>query len=283
MNQQPIGIYDSGVGGLTVLQALRHHFPRENFVYIADTVNLPYGHRPPEEILHISKNIVLYLHRHHRVKLVVAACNTSSALALDWVSQKVSIPTIGTIKPLRRLKDANHQLEAGIVILATPNSAASRYHENFLRQHGITAPIYTVGCPDFVPLIEAGDLDAPSLRAAALRYLSPVLSLGFGSILFGCTHYPFLKPLLETIVPPTTLYLNPADFMVADVQDYVSHIEQNTPTTSVASSPQGSCRFFASAAPEVFGEKLRQLMGESFGTPSVTLCAPHDTRANHVP
>jgi len=172
MNKAPIGVFDSGSGGLTVLRVLHQRFPHENFVYYADTANLPYGTKSPAEIVAFTRSAFTWLHNVAQVRMIIVACNTSSSLALDMIKNEFNIPIIGTIYPLVNVILANSNYKK-IGILATPAAAQSTMHEKILKAHGFTGTIYTIACPDFVPLIEAPEGDTQKITAVAQRYLAP--------------------------------------------------------------------------------------------------------------
>lgn len=253
MMNRPIGIYDSGVGGLTVLSALRQAFPQENFIYFADTLHLPYGDKSKDQIVDYSHTIASWLQKEKQIKLIVAACHTSSALALDDISGDFDIPIIGTIRPLVKHVLSN-PLHQRLGIIATVASATSKFHEKILREEGFQGEVVSIGCPDFVPLIESTPLDRVALRARSQEYLAPFWDQSLDTLIYGCTHYPFLKDILETLLPSTMIYLNPAEAIAAEVQNYLVACGQlnNRGDTGVL-------EFYCSSAPEVFERKIKFL------------------------
>ena len=259
MTSRPIGIYDSGIGGLTVLRELRKLLPHEDFIYFADTKNLPYGNKSQEQIVEFSRSIIHWFKESCDAKLVVAACHTSSALALDNLSNQFEIPLIGTIRPLLKniLNTPRHQR---IGIIATEASAKSQTHATIFRNHGYNGDIHTVGCPDFVPLIESGHLDTESIRSAAKTYLDQFKDLNPDTLIFGCTHYPFIRPLIESLLPTTTHYIDPAEAMSKEVQ---RHLEISD--TLQKRLTFGNVHFVCSSSPHTFEPKVHQFMGHGFG------------------
>lgn len=253
MKNRPIGVYDSGVGGLTVLSALRRAFPQETFIYFADTLNLPYGDKTQNQIRDYSHGIASWFQNIKQVKLIVAACHTSSALALDDIAQDFEVPIVGTIRPLveRVLKDSIHQR---IGIIATVASATSRFHEKILREQGFEGEVISIGCPDFVPLIEATPTDRVALRARAQEYLAPFVDRSLDTLIYGCTHYPFLKDILETLLPHDLSYLDPAEAIAKEVRD---HLEANDYLND--DEKTGDLEFYCSQDPETFKRKIRFL------------------------
>lgn len=216
MNKQPIGVYDSGIGGLTVLTTLQRLFPHENFIYFADTLHLPYGSKTKEQIIDYSRNILCWLQSEKKVKLVVAACHTSSAVALDSLSAQFTIPIVGTIHPLlKTLLETCSTKRIGLI--ATPASVSSKTHEVIFKQQGFSGHVQSIACPDFVPLLEdyhrdslSSTLDSLPLRTAAKKYLEAFETNNLDTLIYGCTHYPFIRNIIESILPPSTTYIDPA-------------------------------------------------------------------------
>ena len=218
MSTKPIGVYDSGIGGLTVLKALQEQLPFENFVYFADTAHLPYGNKTPEQITAYCQSILTWMQDVAGVKMVVGACHTSSAIALPMLSPQFSMPIIGAIEPL--LETILHIKDARIGIIATPTAAASLMHERIFRQHGFTGTVMTIGCPDFVPLIEAGlatgQLDTALLQERAATYLQPFHAQQLNTLIYGCTHYPLIDAIIEPLLP-TVRCIDPAEAIAKQV------------------------------------------------------------------
>lgn len=228
MSTKPIGIYDSGIGGLTVLKALRQQLPDENFVYFADTAHLPYGNKTPQQILEYGASILTWMRDVADVKMVIAACHTSSAIALPTLTSEFSMPIVGTIEPVLSVIEKDDK----IGIIATPTAAASLMHEQIFRKHGLTGTLMTIGCPDFVPLIEAGikngKLDTALLQARAQEYLQPFHTYQLNTLIYGCTHYPLISNIIQPLLP-TVRCVNPAEAIAKQVaQDLQQRQLQNT-------------------------------------------------------
>lgn len=228
MSTKPIGVYDSGIGGLTVLKALQQELPNENFVYFADTAHLPYGNKTPQQIREYCESILTWMQDVADVKMVVAACHTSSAIALPAITSEFSMPIIGAIEPI--LSTITKDDKIGII--ATPATATSLMHEQIFRKHGFTGTIITIGCPDFVPLIEAGlengKLDVALLQKRAREYLQLFRTYQLNTLIYGCTHYPLIRNIIEPLLP-TVRCINPAEAIAKQVtQDLKQRQLQNT-------------------------------------------------------
>lgn len=261
MNKKPIGVYDSGIGGLTVLTTLQHLFPHENFVYFADTIHLPYGNKTKEQIIDYSHNILSWLQSEKEVKLVVAACHTSSAIALESLSHQCSIPLVGTIYPLLKIISQICPTKR-IGLIATPASVASRTHESIFREQGFEGYLQSIACPDFVPLIEdyhteswtKNSLDSLPLRTSAQKYLEAFDIHNLDTLIYGCTHYPFIKNIIESLLPPTTTYIDPA---IAIGEEIKSILTRNNLQNE--SSEKGNASYYCSDNLERFREKIIHL------------------------
>ncbi len=189
----PLGVYDSGVGGLTVVRELRRQLPTEQIIYLADSARLPYGDRPPQEIQLFARQIITFL-LSQGVKMVVIACNTSSALALPIIREEFSLPLIGMIEP-----GVNAALRVSgkgkVGVIATQGTVDSDAYGRMLRQHGVK--VYSQACPRFVPLIESGHINSPQMAQAIDEYLGPLRAAGVDALIYGCTHYPFLDSQIQ--------------------------------------------------------------------------------------
>lgn len=206
-----IGIFDSGIGGLTVLRELYRQLPNESILYFGDTARLPYGTKSSAEILQYVREILTWMVQ-QGVKMVIMACNTSSALALEQVRAEFDLPILGLILPGAR---AAVQQGKRIGVIATPATAASNAYSQAIAEVDPTAKVWQVGCPEFVPLIEQNRLSDPYTYEVAKAYLAPLLEQQIDTLIYGCTHYPHLAPVLRTILPPSVKLVDPAVHVIA--------------------------------------------------------------------
>jgi glutamate racemase len=190
----PIGIFDSGVGGLTVLAALKKRLPGESFVYLGDTARVPYGNKSPEVVTRYAFENTLFL-LDRGVKMVVIACNTATAGSLDRLQRHFRRPIVGVIEP--GAAHAARTSASGVIgVIGTVGTIASGAYEQAIRQHRPSATVYSAACPLLVPLAEEGWLDHPASKLVVGEYLSPLLRYGIDVLLLGCTHYPLLRGLI---------------------------------------------------------------------------------------
>ena len=195
MNQLPIGVFDSGLGGLTVVHAIYDRLPGESTIYFGDTARVPYGPKSPETVRRYSLEILHWLLA-QRVKAVVIACNTSTAHALEALRAESPVPVIGVIEPGAR---AAVQAAAGrgIGVIGTAGTVASGAYVRAIHALVPEASVVQQACPLLVPLVEEGWFEHEATELVAKEYLAPVRDAGVGALVLGCTHYPLLKPLLQ--------------------------------------------------------------------------------------
>ncbi|MBC9073934.1 glutamate racemase [Thauera sp. CAU 1555] len=196
---RPIGVFDSGVGGLTVVRALMERLPLENIVYFGDTARVPYGVKSVATIEHFTGQIVDYL-LGQQVKMLIVACNTMAAVAAHVVKARAGdIPVLDVIEAGAQAAVRDSGLR-GIGVIGTPTTVNSNAYARRMHQLDPGVRVYSQACPLFVPLVEEGWLDHPVTRLTAQEYLKPVLAEEVDSLVLGCTHYPLLKPLLKDVV-----------------------------------------------------------------------------------
>ena len=203
MDTRPIGIFDSGLGGLTAVRALIQAAPWESFVYLGDTKNAPYGDRSREELVKLSRQNVRFLRR-QGVKALLVACNTSTANSMDAIREEnPDLPVIGVIEPAAAA--AVSVTETGrIGVLATAATVRSGAYEAAIRQIAPEAAVTAVACPKLVPLVESGHTDPadPALAAAAEEYAAPLREAGADAVVLGCTHYPIVRRAIRAALGP---------------------------------------------------------------------------------
>jgi glutamate racemase len=194
----PLGVFDSGIGGLTVARALFERLPRESVIYFGDTARVPYGPKSPDTVRRYSAEILAYLLK-RGVKAVVVACNTSTAHALDFLREQSPVPVVGVIEPGSRAAVAA-STTGRIGVIGTAGTIASGAYERAIKALRPDAHVTAVACPLFVPLVEEGWFDHPAAELIAREYLAPIKAAGVDTLVLGCTHYPLLKPLLGRVM-----------------------------------------------------------------------------------
>lgn len=217
MNPAPIGIFDSGLGGLTVARAIYERLPGESTVYFGDTARVPYGPKSPETVRRYSREILQWL-LGQGVKLVVVACNTSTAHALSVLRQESPVPVVGVIEPGARAA-VRATSKGPIGVIGTAGTVASNAYERAIHALAPGIRVEQVACPLFVPLAEEGWFDQPATELVAREYLRPLQQAGVDVLVLGCTHYPLLKPLLGRIMGPTVRLIDSAEETAAAVAE----------------------------------------------------------------
>ncbi|PZD74653.1 Glutamate racemase [Acaryochloris thomasi RCC1774] len=249
--QLPIGVFDSGSGGLTVLKELQAQLPRESFLYFGDTANVPYGTQPQANILGYSRQILDWMTQ-YPVKMAIMACNTSSALALDAVRSEFSIPILGIILPGARAAAVQGKR---IGVIATPATVASDSYQRAILEKNPQAEVFQVACPEFVPLIEGNLIHEPATLEIVRQRLQPLLEAQIDTLVYGCTHYPHLAPVIEELLPKSVHIVNPAVRMAAATAQELSILQLHT-----SRRPQRP-RFFVSGCPKQFADLSKQWLG----------------------
>jgi glutamate racemase len=213
---RPIGIFDSGIGGLTVLRAIHQLMPDEPLLYLADQAHVPYGRRPLEEVRQFSEAITHYL-LHQGARLIVVACNTASAAALKYLrSIFPEVPFVG-MEPA--VKPAVEHTRSGVVgVLATPATFQGELYASVVERFGQGVKLLQHTCPGLVVQIESGALESSETRSILEEALKPMLEQGIDTVVLGCTHYPFVIPLIQQIAGPGVRVIDPAPAVARQVQ-----------------------------------------------------------------
>jgi glutamate racemase len=253
---QPIGVFDSGVGGLSILREMRRRLPQEQFIYLADQAHVPYGPRPHQEIRQFSQAISRYL-LGLGVKLIVVACNTASAAALTSLRQ--SFPGVPFVGMEPAVKPAAHQSKSGRVgVLATAGTFASERYAELMARYAHGVAVVEDPCPGLVDLIESGQIDGPTTEARLAAIVGPMLASGVDTLVLGCTHYPFIIPVLSRLVGPEVSIIDPAPAIARQVEWVLGQRgwrnEQGEP---------GPTRYLTTGDPAAFSLQIAHLLGET--------------------
>jgi glutamate racemase len=259
MNRAPIGIFDSGIGGLTVVRAIYERLPYESTLYFGDTARVPYGPKSPETVRRYSLEILRWL-LGERVKAVVIACNTSTAHALEALQAESPVPVIGVIDPGAR---AAVSASGGgpIGVIGTAGTVASNAYARAIQAARPGAIVEQKACPLFVPLVEEGWFDHPAAELIAADYLEPLKRASVDVVVLGCTHYPLLKPLLQRIMGPRVKLIDSGEETAAVVQGALKSSGLDAPAEAKATHrfvvSDDEARFRQVGA-RFIGERLRK-------------------------
>lgn len=244
----PIGIFDSGVGGLTVAREVMRQMPNERIIYFGDTARVPYGSKSPETVTRYSEQIVRFL-RTFQVKTIVVACNTASACALDALEKDIDIPIIGVVKPGAKVA-AEVTKNGRIGVIGTEATINSQIYSNYIQNVNTKVTIYDKACPLFVPLVEEGLLDDPVTDEIARRYLAELIDIDIDTLILGCTHYPLIRSTLGRIVGDKVTLVNPAYETALELRQLLAEMDMlNEESPGLGSDRY---RFFVSDKAEKF-------------------------------
>lgn len=251
MDRSPIGLFDSGFGGLTVLREVVKALPFEDVIYLGDTANLPYGNKSPEKIRQLALENGKFLLT-QGIKLLVVACHTACSHALNLLAQELPIPVLGVIEPgLEELKMATHCQR--VAILGTSSTIASGTYQNRLPNLAVLG----VACPLFVPLVEEGFQNTQAAELIAREYLKPVQAHGSDAILLACTHYPLMRPVLSKILGTQVTLIEPAKRCAQEVKSLLAVKKLLNPPNTPAKRA-----FYTTDAPEKFRTLGSVFLGE---------------------
>lgn len=249
--QQAIAILDSGVGGLTVVKEVMRQLPHEKIIYFGDTARAPYGPRTSQEVISFTEQVVKFLTQMNP-KMLVIACNTSTAVALDVIRASVNIPVIGVINPGARA--AVKKTKTGIVgVIGTEGTIQSGAYEKALHKIFPKIRVYSEACPLFVPLVEQGQYRSAKAEAVVETSLACFRNIPIDCLILGCTHYPFLDRLISNVLGQEIALINSAEETAREVKDVLNN------TTSLATDgPDPDHEFFCSGNPIMFGNIAQQ-------------------------
>lgn len=260
----PIGVFDSGVGGLSVLKAIRAAMPCQPVIYFADQEHVPYGPRPLEQVDEFTHAITRWL-LEQGAELIVVACNSASAASLQNLRRDFSgTPFVG-MEPA--VKPAAEQTSSGVVgVLATPATFQGALYASVVERFAQGVVVLQDVCPGLVAQIEAGQLDSPATRAILEKAIQPMLAQGIDTIVLGCTHYPFVIPLVREIAGPGVRVIDPAPAVARQVHRLLQAHGWLCEDAGPGMPQQpGWVRYFTSGSPQAFTNLLPRLLGDSFG------------------
>lgn len=219
--QRPIGVIDSGVGGLTVAKEIMRQLPKERIIYLGDTARCPYGPRPAEEVRRFTWEMTRFLLLHD-IKMLVIACNTATAVVLEEIREQLDIPVIGVVDPGARtaLKVTSNNQVGVIGTVGTVNSGA---YENALKSINNDVTVESLACPDFVPLVESGDFEGEAALGIVRETLIPFQGMGMDTLILGCTHYPLLRSTIQEVMGPDVQLICSGDETAREVSTILNY------------------------------------------------------------
>lgn len=258
MKDKPIGVFDSGIGGLTVVRALMERLPEEDFIYFGDSARVPYGSKRPETVRRFSRENLEFL-KSKDVKLIVFACNTASALALPALRNEEPLPMTGVILPGARSAAAATG-NGRVAVIGTTATVRSGAYEEAIMSINSDISIISTPCPLFVSLAEEGWTDNQVARLTAERYLRPAIEFGADTLVLGCTHYPLLKGVISSVMGPKVRLVDSATECAVEVEFIL-----DSGSMKNSSGREGSIKVYMSDLPYRFRETGERFLSRSIG------------------
>ncbi len=259
MDDRPIGMFDSGFGGLTVARALIDLLPGEDLVYFGDTARYPYGPRDLEEVRGFARQITTSLVERHHVKMVVVACNTASAAALELLRFEHDVPVVGVIEPgVRACVAATRNRSVGVI--GTVGTIGSGAYQRAVHHRRAGVRLTACACPGFVEFVERGETQSDQVHVLAERLLAPLQEAGVDTLLLGCTHYPFLARTIGEVMGREVVLVSSADETAFEVRALLEETGQVR-----RSAGKGAHRFVSSGDVGWFKEMGARLLGPEVG------------------
>jgi len=260
---RPIGIFDSGVGGLTVLRAIRERLPLEPTIYVADLLHFPYGPRFQDEVRGFAIDIIRYLESRD-VKLVVIACNTATAAALNHAREVFEVPIVGVISPgAQAAVETTKNNRVGVI--STEGTMRSQEYLHAIKEIDPMVGVYQKACPELVDIVEAGEADSPRAEEVLRRDLEDIVRLGADTLVLGCTHYPLLKPAINRVYPARFELVDSATTTAAKVERHLDHSRLR----ANGSAPRHE--ILVTSVPQHFDQVAANIFGDRVGAQEVQL------------
>ncbi len=253
----PVGVFDSGLGGLTVMREIVRQIPDERIVYFGDTARVPYGSKSRATIIHYTEQILNFL-KTKEVKAIVVACNTVSAYALEAVKDRVDVPIIGVVKPGARVaavSTKNHK----VGVIGTEATVDSGLYSEYIRHLNPKAEVFSKACPLFVPLVEEGWWHDEITTSVTERYMKELKEAGVDTLIMGCTHYPLLRSTLREVMGPEVNLVNPAYETAVELRRTLEW--RDLLREEDGSEKCDRYRFYVSDASERFGRFAQSVLG----------------------
>lgn len=252
--KRAIGVFDSGIGGLTVVKELIHHLPFESIIYFGDTARAPYGTKSKSTIIRFTLENILFLLKQD-VKLIVVACNTSSSIALPVIRKHFKVPIIGVILPgAKEAVYATKNKRVGVI--ATPGTVKSRAYEAEIKRLSPDIKVVSCACPLFVPLVEEGWLNEQATLDVAKKYLTPFKQSGVDTLILGCTHYPLLKSTIRKVLGAKINLIDSAQQVALEAKEILAGDGQLEKSCGRAKNI-----FFVSDEPDPFAHLAQRFLG----------------------
>ena len=216
MSNKPIGVFDSGVGGLTVLKRLAEELPNENYIYFGDTARVPYGEKTREQLFDIVREILDW-YKSKDAKAVIMACNTSSAVVLDEIKDDYNFPIFGLIQPTAEYVAYSNAAKIGVI--STTATAKSQAYSKTINKLNPEIEVFETACPGLVEIVESNKIETYEAKKLVIKYVMPLLEKKVDKIILGCTHYPYLREIINTLTNDNEMLIDPAEHLTLKVAE----------------------------------------------------------------
>ena len=258
MSKKAIGFIDSGVGGLTVVKQAMKQLPNESIYYLGDSARCPYGPRPKEEVIQYTWEMTQFLLKKD-IKMLVIACNTATAAALDVIRERIDIPVIGVINPGSRAA-IKHSKNERIAVIGTKGTINSDVHKQTIKDKDKGISVISMSCPKFVPLVESNQYNGSIAKKVVAETLKPLLKESVDTLILGCTHYPLLTPLIQNVMGPCVTLIDSGAETVSEVSTLLDYFRL---AESSHNKQASEYRFYTTGSPKLFSDIAENWLGQS--------------------
>ena len=258
MSKKAIGFIDSGVGGLTVVKQAMKQLPNESIYYLGDSARCPYGPRPKEEVIQYTWEMTQFLLKKD-IKMLVIACNTATAAALDVIRERIDIPVIGVINPGSRAAIKHSKNERNAVI-GTKGTINSDVYKQTIKDKDKGISVISMSCPKFVPLVESNQYNGSIAKKVVAETLKPLLKESVDTLILGCTHYPLLTPLIQNVMGPCVTLIDSGAETVSEVSTLLDYFRL---AESSHNKQASEYRFYTTGSPKLFSDIAENWLGQS--------------------
>ena len=258
MSKKAIGFIDSGVGGLTVVKQAMKQLPNESIYYLGDSARCPYGPRPKEEVIQYTWEMTQFLLKKD-IKMLVIACNTATAAALDVIRERIDIPVIGVINPGSRAA-IKHSKNDRIAVIGTKGTINSDVYKQTIKDKDQGISVISMSCPKFVPLVESNQYNGSIAKKVVAETLKPLLKESVDTLILGCTHYPLLTPLIQNVMGPCVTLIDSGAETVSEVSTLLDYFRL---AESSHNKQASEYRFYTTGSPKLFSDIAENWLGQS--------------------
>lgn len=258
MSKKAIGFIDSGVGGLTVVKQAMKQLPNESIYYLGDSARCPYGPRPKEEVIQYTWEMTQFLLKKD-IKMLVIACNTATAAALDVIRERINIPVIGVINPGSRAA-IKHSKNERIAVIGTKGTINSDVYKQTIKDKDKGISVISMSCPKFVPLVESNQYNGSIAKKVVAETLKPLLKESVDTLILGCTHYPLLTPLIQNVMGPCVTLIDSGAETVSEVSTLLDYFRL---AESSHNKQASEYRFYTTGSPKLFSDIAENWLGQS--------------------